>query len=47
MNLGSRLLLALIAWLIYWLTPTELVALWASYLALLSAVFALRNLTSA
>ena len=46
MNLGSRLLLALIAWLIYWLTPTELVALWASCLALSTTVFALRSLSS-
>ena len=46
MNLGSRLLLAFIAWLIFWLIPTDLVAFWASYLALLTAVFALRNLTS-
>ena len=46
MNLGSRLLLAFIAWLIFWLIPTDLVAVWASYLALLTAVFALRNLTS-
>ena len=42
-----RLLLALIAWLIYWLIPSDLVAIWASYLALLSAIFALRDLTSA
>ena len=46
MNLGSRLLLALTAWLIYWVIPSDLVAIWASYLTLFSAVFALRNLTS-